>query len=120
MTTPSLLRAYRFFVANAGYVVGHCAECALNLARAEQHARENDWCAAWVDDDCPDLSWMSDEERQKPHDVLGCVLKDSTGNVLASLWGITDPDNNYMRVVAAELSSETLYSEQQIARVWAD
>jgi len=119
MTTPSLLRAYRFFVANAGYVVGHRAECALNLARAEQYARENDWQAEWVWDDDADLSWMSDAEREKPHEVYGCVLKDANGNVLASLWGITDPDREYMRVVEAELAAESMHNEQQINSVYA-
>ncbi len=119
MTTPSLLRTFRFFTSHAGYVVGHRAECALSLARAEQYARDNDWHAEWVDDDCPDLSWMTEEELQQPHEVLGCVLKDDAGNVLASLWGITDPDNSYMRVVAAELAAESMHNDQQINRVYA-
>ena len=118
--TTSMLRAYRFFFDHAGYIVGHRAECALSLARAEQHARDNDWQADWVADEFPDLSWMTDEEQQQEHEVLGCVLKDSTGSVLASLWGVTDPDRAYMRVVEAELASESLHNEQQISRVWAD
>lgn len=117
--TTTLLRAYRFFFANAGYIVGHRAECALNLARGEQHADENDWTADWVADDCADLSWMSDEEQRKPHEVLGCILRDPAGHVLGSLWGITDPDREYMRVVAAELASEAMVEEQRIARVYA-
>lgn len=118
--TNSLRRAYRFFFENAGYIVGQRAVCALQLARAEEYASDNDWEAECVDDDCPDLSWMSDDERELPHEVLGCVLKDADGNVLASLWGITDPDVGYMRVVRAELASEALYNEQQLARVCAD
>lgn len=117
--TTSMLRAYRLFFDHAGYIAGHRAECALSLARAEQHARDNDWQAEWVGDEFADLSWMSDEERQREHEVLGCVLKDSTGNVLASLWGITDPDRQYMRVVEAELASESLHNEQQINRCCA-
>ena len=112
--TPSMIRAYRFFFEHAGYIVGQRAQCALGLARAENYARDNDWEAEWVADDCPDLSWMSDEERRQPHDVLGCVLRDANGNVLASLWGITDPTVGYMRVVAAELSSEAMHNEQQL------
>ncbi len=117
--TTSTLRAYRFFFEHAGYIVGHRAECALNLARAEQYARDNEWDAEWVADDDADLSWMSDEEQRQPHDVLGCILRDADGNVLGSLWGITDPDNDYMRVVAAELASEEMRNDQQIARVYA-
>lgn len=114
-----LLRAYRFFFEHAGYVVGERAQCALSLARAERYARDNDWNADWVADDCPDLSWMSDEEQRQPHEVLGCILRDADGNSLGSLWGITDPDNAYMRVVAAELASEAMHNDQQIARVYA-
>jgi len=114
-----MIRAYRFFLANAGYIVGQRALCALGLARAEQHARDNAWDTEWVADDCPDLSWMSDEERSQPHEVLGCILRDANGNVLASLWGITDPDNGYMRVVAAELASEAMLNDRQNASVYA-
>jgi hypothetical protein len=117
--TTSMLRAYRFFFEHAGYIVGQRAMCALSLARAEQHARDNDWEAEWVADDCPDLSWMSDEERIQSHEVLGCILRDAHGNVLGSLWGITDPDNAYMRVVAAELATEEMHNERQIACVYA-
>lgn len=117
--TTSMLRAYRFFFEHAGYIVGERALCALNLARAELYSRENDWQTDWVADDDADLSWMSEEEQRQPHEVLGCILRDACGNVLGSLWGITDPDNAYMRVVAAELASEALYSERQIDSVYA-
>ena len=118
--TNAMLRAYRFFFAYAGYIVGQRAQCALGLARAEQYARDNGWEAEWVADDCPDVSWMSDEERQDPHEVLGCILRDANGNVLASLWGITDPTVGYMRVVAAELSEEAIHNEQQLNRACAE
>lgn len=120
MTSPSLLRAYRFFVENAGYIVGQRALCALQLARAEHHANECDWQAEWVGDDCPDLSWMTDAERAQEHEVLGCILRDADGNVLASLWGITDPDSSYMRVVEAELALEAMHNDHELARVCAD
>jgi len=104
--TTATLRAYRFFFAHAGYIVGQRAQCALGLAGAEQYARDNDWEAEWVPDDCPDLSWVSDEQRE-PHEVLGCILRDSDGKVLASLWGITDPTFGYTRVVEAELAGRS-------------
>lgn len=119
MTNSSLLKAYRFFFESAGYIVGHRAECALSLARAEECARDYEWQAEWVWDDDADLSWMTDDERQQPHEVLGCVLKDDVGNVLASLWGITDPDRAYMRVIEAELADEALHNERQISSVYA-
>ena len=117
--TTSMLRAYRFFFEHAGYIVGQRAQCALGLARAEQHARDNEWDAEWVVDDCPDLSWLPEEEQRLSHEVFGCILRDTDGNVLGSLWGITDPDNAYMRVVEAELASEEMHNEYQIARVYA-
>lgn len=115
-----LHRAYLFFFEHAGHIVGERAVCALTLARAEQHARDNDWNAEWECDESPDLSWMSEEEQRQDHEVLCCVLKDSQGNVLGSLCGITDPDNAYRRVIAAELAAEALYNEQQISRICAD
>lgn len=118
--TTSMLRAYRFFFEHAGYVVGQRAQCALALARAEQHARDNDWTGDWVDDDCADLSWMSDEDQRQPHEVLGCILRDPSGHVLGSLWGITDPDRAYMRVIEAELASEAVENERLLTRVCAD
>lgn len=118
--TKQLIRRYRFFFENAGYVVGQRAVCALSLARAEQHAWDNDWQCSWEWDDCPDLSWMSEEELKQEHEVLCCVLKDGDGNVLGSLCGITDPDNSYRRVVEAELAAEALHNEQELNRICAD
>jgi len=118
--TSSMIRAYRFFFEHAGYVVGQRAQCALSLARAERYARDNEWNADWVADDCPDLSWMSEDEQRQPHEVLGCILRDANGNSLGSLWGITDPDNAYMRVVAAELADEAMQNERVLARICAD
>ncbi len=118
--TNSMLRAYRFFVENAGYIVGHRAECALHLARAEAYADENGWIAEWEWDEFPDLSWMSEREQTERHEVLCCVLKDDDGNVLVSLCGIVDPDASYQRVVAAELSLEAMASEAELNRVCAE
>jgi hypothetical protein len=118
--TNAMIRPYRFFFANAGYIVGQRAQGALSLARAEQHATDNDWSAAWEWDECPDLSWLSERELKQDHEVLCCVLKDGDGNVLASLCGITDPDSNYRRVVEAELASEALHNERELNRICAD
>ena len=64
----------------------------------------------WEFDECPDLSWMSDDERQQGHEVLCCRVVDP-GNPrysVASLCGITDPDRNYRRVIEAELAVEAI------------
>lgn len=97
--------AYDFFRENAGGIVGHNAECAIALARAEAYARAHDWTYEWEYDDTP---WECDcgERDCQPNEVLGCILQDEHGNPLGSLWGIGDPDRHYRRVVEAELALE--------------
>lgn len=101
---PKLKKAYDFFKEQAGYRVGHRAEDALALARAEATASALGWSVDWVDDDEP---YESDDDYV-PREVLGAVLKDMEGETLESLWGIADPDRKYARVVEAELALEAL------------
>ena len=105
--SPTLRRAFQFFHANAGYIVGRAAECALSLARAEQEASSRGWDYEWKYDELGLQEWYC-EGGYVPEEVLGCILRDEKGNVLASLWGIGDPDRNYRRVVEAELACEAL------------
>lgn len=100
-------RWYQRFRGRTG-CIGQDALSAWQLAKARCIAELAEWEFGWPWDDCPDLSWMSDEERQKEHEVLGCVLRDSSGNVRDSLWGIVDPDDEYARLVEAELALEAL------------
>jgi hypothetical protein len=104
--TPQLLQSYRFHVLHSACIVGEHAVSGLALARAELAARELDWSFSWEYDSDADLSWMSDAERKRDHEIEGCILRDAAGDVLASLWGITDADNTYRRTVEAELASE--------------
>jgi hypothetical protein len=107
-----------FFYQNAGFSWTTKKEtreqgrirCAVELAQAEQYARNLGWEFEWEFDECPDLSWMSDEEREQEHEVLCCRIPDpeNTRYSLASLCGITDPDSNYRRVIEAELASEAI------------
>ena len=62
---------------------------------------------------------LFDSPRQREHEVLGCVLRDADGNVLASLWGVSDPDSAYQRVVEAEIAAEAIHNERQLNRVCA-
>jgi hypothetical protein len=110
---------YQFFFKQAGYVVGERAKGALNLARAEQYAEQHGWSFDWTPDDDADWSWMDDKERKREHEVFGCVLRDENGNAIESLWGIFDPDENYQRVVQAELASEAMHRDQELSRVMA-
>jgi hypothetical protein len=107
MIHSRIISAWRFFLNHAGYCTppGRAA-CALALARAERWAQENDLTFTWECDIDPDLSWMSERERAKEHVCEGCVCRDAEGHVLTSLWGIVDADNEYRRVVEAELASE--------------
>jgi hypothetical protein len=112
--------SYRFFFEFAGYCVGFRAQGALALAKAERHADDHEWTASWEWDEDADLSWMSEDERQREHEILCCLLKDADGNVLASLCGITDADSNYRRVIVAELALEAMVNAQQLDRVCAE
>jgi len=60
----------------------------------------------WHVDEDPDLSWL--EPGETVREVLGCVVKDRRGHHLASLWGITDPDDAYAREVEADLLEEAI------------
>ena len=109
-----LRRRWRFFLDNAGGIVGERARYAMMLARAEMHAEAADWYVLWEPDESPDLSWL--EPGQEVGEVLCAVLvrmpqSSNDGNlssVLASLCGIVDPDSSYRRVVEAELALEAM------------
>ena len=103
-----------FFYQNAGYSYTKTEtpeqgrlRCAKELAEAEAVGQRLGYEFEWEWDENPDLSWMSDEEREQDHEVLCCRLVDpeDARHSLASLCGITDPDRNYGRVVEAELAS---------------
>lgn len=107
-----LIKDMRFFREHGGGVVGEGSRGGLDLARAEREAERRGWHVEWVPDDDADWSWLDqpgfEKEKARDHEVYGAVLKDRHGNVLASLWGIFDPDSKYQRVVEAELASEAL------------
>jgi hypothetical protein len=107
-----LIKDMRFFREHGGGVVGEAARGALSLARAEREMERRGWRVEWVPDDDADWSWLDqpgfEKEKARDHEVYGAILKDRHGEVLASLWGIFDPDSKYQRVVEAELASEAL------------
>lgn len=107
LTSADMKRRYHFFKEHAGYMVGRRAEGAVNLARAEYMVQQLNWEYEWEED--PDgWSTLGDIDPKDVEEVLGCVLKDGSGDVVASLGGIIDPDRNYRRVVEAELALEAL------------
>lgn len=131
-----LVKRYRFFREHAGGWVGHSAETALDLARAEallEDATDLGVAAVqWVDDDTPyDTDLYTDEEIRAKFESnewtgpYGCIVSvyaesDDASDTLAhldrvaaderSLWGIVvgqwGTNDPYCRVVAAELASE--------------
>lgn len=112
--------AYRFFRANAGYVVGRRAEGALNLARAESKLRAQLEAAdpiyrvRWEEDDSPlemgDIPADDWRPYVEAHGVMGCVIERRCSccgkwETVASLWGIVG-GSDYHRLIEAELASE--------------
>lgn len=106
-----------FFYQNAGYSYAKTQtpeqgriRCAKDLAVAETVAQRLGYEFEWEFDECLDLSWMSDDERQRGDEILCCRIFDPENPRYspASLCGITDPDRNYRRVVEAELAAEAI------------
>ena len=105
MATTIDRNAYQFFREHAGYRIGHNAEDAASLARAESDAQRRGWHYDWQWDA---EEWDPGDTDYTPTEVLGAVLTDANGAELASLWGIADPTPEYRRVVEAELAAEAL------------
>lgn len=98
-----LFTAYQFFKEHAAVRRGFCSTVALALAKAEIWARDNDYIFAWDFDEC------AAEFNAEADEVLGCAMsKRGSHKSVASLWGIGDPDNDYRRVVEAELALEEM------------
>lgn len=108
-----MTRAERFFYTHAGYSYDPKTEseeqgrsrCAKQLAWAERYAQLNGWSYEWKDDDVP---W--DADGPEPRYLLGCILRNASGTVLASLWhiGLNRLNDPYRRVVEAELALEAM------------
>jgi hypothetical protein len=112
----------QFFYDNGGYNYDPVKEtreqgrirCAIELAAAERWMQEQGLTRSVVPDDCPDLSWMSEEDRADVCEVVGVLLKDNEGKTISSLFGIVDPDDNYLRVATAELALEIMQEWQKM------
>jgi hypothetical protein len=114
-----LLSRYRFF-RGRGWRVGHDAEDALALARAEKRAKELGLSVSWEDEidpwdgDCPapailvcGLVYAPDETDRNGSPLVHYSLRP---HVLASLGmvGLNSWRDSYVRVVEACLFSEAL------------
>lgn len=112
-TAIATAKAIRFFRKHGGYSKGPGestsqakTRSATAMARAEAEANSRGWRVEWEGD--PESYDPGDETDYEPKEVLGAVLRDGDGKVLASLWGIADPTRQYRRVVEAELAAEAL------------
>ena len=109
-----LKKRYEFFKTFGGGQVGHAAEGALAMARAERIAEERGWEASWEPEEGPWEDYLGDYDKiEDIEEVAYCVLKDEDGRVLASLGGITlskkssaSETRHYKRYVEAELALE--------------
>lgn len=113
-------KAFRFFLANAGGIVGHNAETAIALARAEAYARDHDWTVVWEDDDPCDGCCCCDGTHGTEHQSCEWAALYLPGEKYpaASLGRITDATREYRRVIEAELASEALYEVRQHERAF--
>jgi hypothetical protein len=122
------LHAWRFFFERAGYSIPPGkAPCAIALARAEQWADDNGIefrLEADLDADASFVEiWRPEEQKQwkkQDHSCYSvicyrpCPEHDwncKHREVLASLSGIFDLTDDYLRVVRAELALESMPSE---------
>lgn len=108
-TKLDLQKRFKFFFKHSGWATppGKAA-CALSSAKAEIAAEERNWTYDWSHDEDPDRSWEEDAGYQGPGEYFICQLLDGEGDTLEVLGGIVDPDDNYRRVIAAELAGEAL------------
>lgn len=118
-----LTTAEQFFYDHAGYSFDPRTEteeqgrvrCAQALAAAEQRYldahRDNGVCVVWEND--PDAARFWEKARRDGSADIGhfdqceiaCIL-DASGLCLASLGGVLDADDDYRRVIRAELALE--------------
>ncbi len=109
MVSSDVLRLYRRFRGRTGGIVGQDASRSLALARSLTAARAAGCTFGWEDD-----------PERMPRDrrctcgcgavidrCESCVLYSEDGEVLASLCGIWDADDEYRRIVEAELAVES-------------
>ncbi len=100
MIAPRLARAYAFFRSFGR----NPAWNAWALAKAECDAEDLGIEFSWESDPEP---YETDIPEDKPREVWGVVAR-FQGRVLASLWGIGDPERDYMRFEEASLAWEAI------------
>lgn len=111
----------KFFFDNAGFSYdpkieteqqGH-QRCAMELAKAEEYARQQELIFEWQGNDTCIACDCGDSKckccKGKRHESFTCLLWDAESkNVLASLGSICEPTSEYRRVIEAELALEAM------------
>ena len=114
--TNEMRERWRFFLYHAGYAIppGRVV-CAMELAHAEEWAerKQAEGCLTieWVRDDdfnADDWEDWADPHAQRAAErdgAEGCVVE-YHGEHVTSLWAIVGADQDYRRVIEAELALE--------------
>jgi hypothetical protein len=110
----------QFFNDNAGYNFDPKTEtkeegrirCAKSLAKAAEDAGLIGIEFKWDYDDGADWSRMDEAEKAKAHLIEWCLATNPLTKQTASVSGIFDADENYRRIVEAELALELLEAAQ--------
>lgn len=112
-----------FFKSHAGFSVRSdetteqgADRSARELAQAEEYAKREDWTFSWEDDWSLGMSHADyygpgsvyENQDREPHSCESCILRDRHGDILASLGCVDDADQDYHRVVEAELALEAM------------
>jgi hypothetical protein len=89
-------------------------DCAVAMAEAERRGSDMGLSYEWTPDDQTQESFRNLRRGEDPYYLWGCICRDESGKVRASLWGIdfggAEPwGESYRRVVEAELASEALH-----------
>lgn len=113
----SIRQRYKEFRAlQAGSIVGMCAKTCLNYARAEYIGERFQICVQWeFDADSAGLGpeeWIDDPKYlkrwYKSHHCCEYAYIENEGDHIAGLGSIWDADENYRRIIEAELLSEVI------------
>jgi hypothetical protein len=114
MLPSRLIRAYRWFRGRSG-AVGRDAAVALYLARAELAVKDAGIRWSWEDDPYAWSDWHSDvrrgysQESDRPERIeMVLAIGPDDEPLPVSLCGIFDADDDYRRLVQAELASEAI------------